>query len=280
MNNQLPTPTIIDAAHPANALNLGLLWRYRELFQFLVWQSFIVTYKQTLIGVGWVLIQPLIQIGIFTFIFGIVARIQLGDNTPYPVFLVSGLILWRYFSLSLTEMNHCLVSNANLISKVHFPILLLPLRPLILQLIEMGIWFVLLLALMLFYGLSPFSWRVLFVPILILMTALLALSLGVWFGAWNARYRDVGQIVPLMLQVLMYVSPVFYDPSTLSPVLRDILAFNPLYHLLVSLRWCLGLAAPTPQVPLMLLGTVACGFLLIWGIHHFNRMGRTINDYL
>src|SRR3990170_6693583 len=193
------------------ALRLSELWDYRELLYFFVWRDVKVRYKQTAIGAAWAIIQPLMTMIIFTMVFGKFANMP-SDGLPYPIFTFAALLPWTYFSKALSQSVSSVVADANLITKVYFPRLLLPLAAVVGGLIDFAIAFVFLLGMMAWYGLAPHS-GILLLPFFILLTMLTALSVSVWLSVINVRYRDVGQAIPFLVQIWLFASPVAYPAS-------------------------------------------------------------------
>ncbi len=212
------------------------LWRYRELLGFLAWRDVKVRYKQAVLGIAWALIQPAVTTAIFVFLFGRLAGMPDG-GVPYPVLVLSGLMAWQLFSAALSGSSGSLVSNANLISKVYFPRLIVPLSALGVALIDFAVVLGLFLAVALWFGHWP-TWHWLVLPVFVLLTLATAFGLGLWFTALTVKYRDFRFIVPFLLQVGIFVSPVGYR-TDFFPNWRDLLALNPLTGIIDGFRWCL-----------------------------------------
>lgn len=215
-------------------LDLKDLWTYRELLYFLTLRDIKVRYKQTAIGVLWAILQPILTTAIFTVIFTQFARFD-SLQIPYPLFALSGLLLWLFVNTSLTTASNSLVGNSNLVTKIYFPRLIVPLAAVLSGLIDFFLGFVLLVGLMIYYGVSV-SMQIVFAPVFIVLTVLLALSLGTLFAALNVRFRDVKFALPFALQIWMFISPVFYPASVLSEKWRIAFAFNPLVGILEGFR--------------------------------------------
>jgi lipopolysaccharide transport system permease protein len=214
--------------------DLRELWAYRELLFFLTWRDVRVRYKQAVLGMGWVVLQPLLMTIVFTIFLGVIIRVP-SDNIPYPVFAYSGLVLWTFFAGAISNSGNSLVGNAHLITKVYFPRLLIPLASILARLVDLLVAFVILIGLMIYFraGISP---GLLFVPVLILLLAALALGLGMWTSSVNVKYRDVGLALPVFIQLWMFVSPVVY-PSTLVPEQwRLVYSLNPLVGIIEGFR--------------------------------------------
>ena len=215
-------------------LDLKDLWTYRELLYFLTLRDIKVRYKQTVIGVLWAILQPVLTTAIFTVIFSQFARI---DNLPipYPLFALSGLLLWLFVNSSITTASNSLISNTNLVTKIYFPRLIVPIAATLSGLIDFVLGLVLLVGLMIYYGIG-LTWQIVFAPIFIVLTITLALSFGTLFAALNVRFRDVKFALPFALQIWMFVSPIFYPASILSEQWRVVFAFNPLTGILEGFR--------------------------------------------
>ena len=210
------------------------LWSYRELLYFLAWRDVKVRYKQTAIGVVWAILQPVLTTAIFTVIFTQFARFD-SAAVAYPLFALSGLLLWIFVSSSITASGNSLINNSNLVTKIYFPRLIVPISATLAGLVDLAIGFLIALGLMIYYGVAVTP-RVLLAPLFVGLAALLAVSLGTLFAALNVRFRDVKHILPFALQIWMFVSPVFYPPSVLSDNWRFLLAFNPLTGTLEGFR--------------------------------------------
>lgn len=210
------------------------LWAHRELFYFLVWRDLKVRYKQTVLGVAWAIIQPLFTMLIFTLFFGRLAGVP-SDGVPYPVFVYAGLLLWTFFSNAVTASGNSLVGNSNLLSKVYFPRLFIPSATVGAALVDLSIAFVILVGLMIYYSVAV-TWSILMLPVLVLLTTLLAVAIGTWLSALNVKYRDIRFALPFLIQVWMFVSPIIYPPSFVPEKWRWLLALNPLTGIIDSFR--------------------------------------------
>jgi len=229
--------TPIIKIKPGSAwLNLDLkdLWTYRELLYFLTLRDIKVRYKQTAIGVLWAILQPVLTTAIFTVIFSQFARIET-LQIPYPLFALSGLLLWLFVNSSISTASNSLIGNSNLVTKIYFPRLIVPLAATLSGLVDFALGLVLLGGLMIYYGVA-FTWQIMFAPIFIVLTIALALSFGTLFAALNVRFRDVKFALPFALQIWMFASPIFYPTSVLSERWRVVFAFNPLTGILEGFR--------------------------------------------
>ena len=258
------------------SLNLGEVWTYRELLYFLVWRDVKVRYKQTAVGAAWAVLQPLLQMVVLTLVFSVIAQMS-SDGTPYPVFAYVGLLPWNFFSSALSRCAGSVVGQANLVSKIYFPRLIMPVSAAVSGIVDFGIAFGILLAMMAAYGIAP-GWNVLLLPIFIALALITALSVGIWLAALNVRYRDVGYIVPLLVQLWLFASPVAYPISRVPEKWRFLYSLNPMTGVVEGFRWALLPAKETPDFGVMAVSTLVLLALLFGGIVHFKRMERTFAD--
>jgi lipopolysaccharide transport system permease protein len=261
----------------SNRLTLGLkeLWEYRELLYFLVWRDVKVRYKQTAIGAAWAIIQPFLTMVIFTLVFDKFAKMP-SNGLPYPIFSFAALLPWTYFSRSLNQSVLSVVSNANLITKVYFPRLLLPIAAIFGGLIDLAISFIFLLGMMIWYGITP-GWAILTLPVFVLLTILTALSVSLWLAVINVRYRDVGQAISFLVQIWMFVSPVAYPVSVVPEKWRLLYELNPMVGVIEGFRWALT-GSDKPPFPPIILSTIIVCVLLYGGILFFKKMEETFAD--
>jgi lipopolysaccharide transport system permease protein len=256
-------------------LRLGEVWAYRELLYFFIWRDVKVRYKQTVIGVAWVVLQPLMTMGVFTLFFGRLAKLP-SDGLPYPVFYFTALVPWTYFSTALQSCTAVVVENQRVITKVFFPRLVLPLSAVVSGLVDFAIGFVVLCVVLAIYGIRP-GLAALWLPVLLLLAVLTALGVGLWMSALNALYRDVRYVVPFLVQFWMFASPVAY-PSSLVPVRwRWLYGLNPMAGVIDGFRWALT-GHGQPPGPLLLASTVAVVLVLVGGLFFFQRMEGAIAD--
>ena len=225
---------VIEGGKGWVAINLHELWIYRELLYFLVWRDLKVRYKQAVLGIAWVIFQPLLMTIIFTVFLGILARVP-SDHVPYPIFAYAGLLLWTFFSGAVSATGNSLVGNAHLITKAYFPRAIIPIAAIVARLVDLAVAYVILIALMFYYHIS-LTPRILFSPLLIILLALLALGFGMWTSAVNVKYRDVGLALPVLIQLWMFVSPVVYPLSFVPERWRLLYALNPLVGIIDSFR--------------------------------------------
>jgi lipopolysaccharide transport system permease protein len=256
-------------------LRLGEVWDYRELLYFFVWRDVKIRYKQTAIGVVWVVLQPLLTMGVFTLFFGRLAKLP-SDGLPYPVFYFSALVAWTYFSMALLACTNVVVENQRVITKVYFPRLILPLSAVLSGLVDFAIGFVVLGAVTALYGIRP-TVAVLWLPVLLLLAVLTALGVGLWMAALNALYRDVRYVVPFLVQFWMFASPVAY-PSSLVPVKwRWLYGLNPMAGVIDGFRWAITGHGQAPGV-LLLASAGMVVLLLVGGLFFFQRMEGAVAD--
>jgi len=274
----VPT-VVIEPTHGFASLRLPDVWQYRELLFFLAWRDIKVRYKQTALGVAWVVLQPFITIVVFSALFGGLLKVPTG-GVPYPVFAFAALLPWNYFAGALTRSSTSLVGSANLITKVYFPRLIIPMSAVTSGLIDFGVAFVVLIGLMAYYRIVPTP-AIALLPILLLLATLTALAFGLWLSALNVRYRDVSYLVPFLVQIWMYVTPVIYGTSLIPERFRFLLGLNPMTVVVEGFRWALlGPAAPVSQTPawiyILSMGVLAA--TLSGGLIYFRTTERTFAD--
>ena len=259
------------------ALNLRELWSYRELLYFLTWRDILVRYKQAVIGVAWAVLQPLLTMVVFTVVFNQVLGVQSPSSAvPYAVFSFSGLVPWNFFAGALSRSGVSLVGNANLLTKVYFPRLVIPISAVLAGLVDLGISFVVLLGLMAAYGIAP-TWQIVFLPAFVALAFVTALAVSLWLSALNVLYRDVQYLIPFLVQLWMFVSPVIYpiDEIPAGP-LRVAFALNPMTGVIGGFRWALlGQQFPGGYVWISL---AVVGVLFVAGLFYFKRMESVFAD--
>lgn len=256
-------------------LQLAELWQHRELLYFFVWRDIKVRYKQTVIGAGWAILQPLLTMAIFTLFFGRLARIP-SDGIPYPVFFYSALLPWMYFAGALASATNAIVENQRVITKVYFPRVILPFSPVVSGLLDFGIGFVLLLGMMVYYGTNP-GFALLWLPVFLLLAVATAFGAGLWLAAWNAKYRDVRFAIPFLIQAWMFASPVAYPSSLVPENWRWLYGLNPMAGVIEGFRWALTGQGTEPGV-LLLASAIAVAVLLLGGLAYFQRLEGTLAD--
>ncbi len=256
-------------------IDLRELWHYRELIYFLTWRDIKVRYKQATLGIAWAILQPVLTTAITSVVFGYLLKVDSG-NLPYPVFTLAALLPWHLFQLSLQKSSISLVGNANLITKIYFPRIIIPLSSVLAVLVDFAISLILLFIVMLFYKL-PFTWNMLWLIPLTLLSILAALAVGLWLSALNVQYRDIQQMVPFLLQIWMYATPIVY-PITIIPegTIRYLYSLNPMVGVVQGFRWALFGGSPPDMT--LLFSSAAVILLLISGLFFFRRMEKTFAD--
>jgi lipopolysaccharide transport system permease protein len=273
-NNDLPI-SVYEPTHGWLSLRLGELWHYRELLYFLTWRDIKIRYKQTALGVAWAVLQPLITMVICSVIFGQLAKLP-SDGIPYPVFSYAALLPWGLFSGALQRAGTSLVINSNLITKVYFPRLVIPISAVAAGLVDFMISFIVLLGLMLYYKITP-TWMILTIPFFVLLAVLTALAVSLWLSALNVQYRDVQYMIPFLIQAWMYTSPVAYSAGLIpTGSWRIIYGLNPLAGVIQGFRWAL-LGGNPPDV-LMAISVIIVLVMLVTGLYYFRRMEKTFAD--
>ncbi len=258
-------------------LDLRELWKYRELLFFLTWRDILVRYKQAVLGVSWAILQPLLTMVVFTVVFNRVLGVKSPDAAiPYTVFSYAGLLPWQFFSGALSRSGVSLVGNANLLTKVYFPRLVIPISAVLAGLVDLGISFLVLLALMAGYGIAP-TWHIVFLPLFVLLALATALAVSLWLSALNVLYRDVQYIIPFLVQLWMFVSPVIYPIDQIpAGALRIAFALNPMTGIIGGFRWALLEQTFPGGYMWISIGVVAV--LLVGGLFYFKRMERVFAD--
>ncbi|MBN2500664.1 MAG: ABC transporter permease [Anaerolineales bacterium] len=294
-----PTPSadsetlVIKPSHGLAALNLRDLWRYRELAFFLTWRDIKVRYKQTILGAAWAIIQPLLQMVIFNFLFGDLGNISTGD-IPRPIFTYSALLVWNLFATALNDASRSLVSSRNMITRVYFPRLIIPLSSILSGLVDFFISFLVLLGMMFFYHLAPTAaiWTL---PLFLVLALMTALGVGLWLSALNVNYRDVRYILPFLTQFWMLASPIAYPVSKVPEGFRLLYALNPMVGVVEGFRWALlGAGAGSESVaegaqwilisaetgidPVLWVSVGISLLILVSGLFYFRHMEKTFAD--
>ena len=275
--NAAPHEVVIEPTRGIARLQIRAIWQYRELLGFLIWRDIKVRYKQTLLGVGWVLLQPILATLIFTVVFGRLAGMP-SDGVPYPLFAFSGLLAWNYFAGALTRSGTSLIQNTNLITKVYFPRLIIPISGVLVGLVDFAISFVTLIVLLLIYS-TPLTWKILLVPIFLLIGILAAFGASLWLSALSVRYRDVNHLLPFLVQVWMYATPVVYPASIFPAQWQPLLGLNPMAGVVEGFRWALVGSANFPGSLLLISIGVVLG-LVVSGLAFFSATERTFADVI
>jgi lipopolysaccharide transport system permease protein len=273
------TPSLVLApTHGWASLRLRDIWDYRELLYFLTWRDVKVRYKQTVLGVAWAVLQPLLMMAIFVLLLGRVGGLSKNtpDGIPYPLFVFAGLTPWTLFSAGIVAAAGVLVANVNLVTKVYFPRLVLPLASAGSFLVDLLLTTVVLLLLMAAYGIYP-TWRIVALPALVLLTLAAAVGVGTWLAAVNARYRDVRYVVPFLIQILLFLSPIAYSTAKVSGTWAWVYDLNPMVAAIEGFRWALlGVPWTLGWLPLVSVGATVA--ILVSGAFFFRRLERTFAD--
>jgi lipopolysaccharide transport system permease protein len=277
-DGEIPT-VVIQSRHGWASLQLPALWQYRELLYFMVWREIKVRYKQTVLGMLWMVLQPVVSMVIFSVVFGGLLKVPSG-GVPYPIFAYAALLPWNYFASSLTRSSTSLVGNAHLITKVYFPRLVIPISGVLSGLVDFAIAFLVLIGMMIYYGVVPTP-AVVLLPVFLLLAALTALGFSLWLSALNVRFRDVNYLIPFLVQVWMYVTPVIYGSTLIPERFRFLLSLNPMTVVVEGFRWVLlgsQLADTHAAGPLSVISVVIIVVVLISGIIFFRTTERTFAD--
>ena len=266
----------IQASSGWTPLNLPELWAYHELLFFLVWRDIKVRYKQTALGAAWAIIQPVFTMVVFSLFFGRLAKVP-SDDLPYPIFSFAALVPWTFFATGLTQSSNSLVESANLIKKVYFPRLAIPIAAVLSGIVDFLLAFMVLLAMMWSYGITP-TGKILYLPLLILLALVTSLGVGLWISALNVLYRDFRYIVTFLVQIWMFATPIAYPSSLLEePWQRLVYGFNPMVGVVEGFRWAL-LDTQTAPGSAVLASSVASILILIGGAFYFRRMEKSFAD--
>jgi len=257
----------------------GDLWRYRELFIILAWRDISVRYKQTIIGVIWAIIRPLLTMLVFTIIFGRVAKLPSDGNAPYALMVFAAMLPWTLFSTSLGEASNSLISNEKLISKVYFPRLIIPTATVVTAFVDFLISFIILFGMMLYYQFAP-TWSLLLLPVFIILALLASLGPGLWITALNVKYRDFRYVIPFVVQFGLYISPVGFSSNVIPEKWRLLYSLNPMVGVIDGFRWCvLGGKSPIYWPGFAISITIVTFFLWL-GISSFRKMEKSFADLI
>jgi lipopolysaccharide transport system permease protein len=275
-----PTPTstpttVIKPSQGWVSLKLRELWEYRELLYFLTWRDIKVRYKQTALGAAWAIIQPFFTMVVFSLFFGALAHIP-SDGIPYPIFSYAALVPWTFFANGLTQSSNSLVGSANLIKKVYFPRLAVPISTVLSGVVDFLLAFVVLLGMMFWFGITPTA-NVVWLPVFLLLALITALGVGLWLSAMNVQFRDVRYAVPFLTQFWLFATPIAYPSSLLSEPWQTLYGLNPMAGVVEGFRWAL-LNTNTVPGPLILVSAAAALMILVSGAFYFRRMEKTFAD--
>lgn len=270
--------TVIQPRQGWRLIDLRELWRYRDLLFFLAWRDTKVRYKQTVLGTLWAVLQPLLIMVVLTIAFGKFGGLAEHSSVPYPILTFCAAVPWTLFAASLTQAGNSLITNQNLISKVYFPRLLVPLSSIASALLDFAVGLGVLALLMLFYGVTP-HWPIVLLPLFVLLTAVTASAAGLWLSALNVEYRDVRYVIPFLTQIWMLASPVGYSSSEVPSGWRTLYGLNPMVGVIEGFRWALLGTAP-PALGMMLVSTSITIVLLVTGLFYFRRVEETFADVI
>lgn len=262
------------------AVDLGELWRYRDLLWIMALRDIRVRYKQTALGAAWTVLQPLATMAVFTVFFGYLAGLsaRIESGTPYPLYALCALLPWQLFAQAITSSSNSLVDNQGLITKTYFPRLLIPFAAVVGGLADFAIVLALLIAMMAAYGLYP-GWALLWLPLLVALTVLTALSVGLWLAALSAMYRDFRHTTGFLVQIWLFATPVAYPSSIVPQQWHTLYALNPMVGIVDGFRWALlGTTAPAPSV--IAVSAIVVALLFVLGMIYFRRMERTMADWI
>lgn len=257
------------------SLRLGELWQYRELLCFLVWRDIKVRYKQTVLGAAWAIIQPFFTMLVFSLFFGRLAKIP-SDGVPYPIFAYAALVPWTFFANGLAQSSQSLVADANLIKKIYFPRLAIPIATVFSNVVDFFLAFVVLLGMMVFFGILP-TIHVVWLPLFLLLALVSSLGVGLWLSALNVYYRDVRYVVPFVVQFWMFATPIAYPSTLLDEPWRTLYGINPMVGVVEGFRWALLDTQSSPG-PIIIVSSITALAVLISGAIYFRRMERFFAD--
>jgi lipopolysaccharide transport system permease protein len=255
------------------------LWRYRELFRVLAWRDLSVRYKQTVIGVLWALIRPVFAMLVFTIIFGQIARLPSDGTAPYPLMVLAGILPWTFFSTGLSEASNSLINNANLISKVYFPRLIVPTATVVVALVDFLISFSILVLMMVWYQFLP-GWQILVLPVFVLLAFFASVGPALWITALNVKYRDFRYVIPFIVQFGLYVSPVGFSSSVVPEQWRLLYSLNPMVGVIDGFRWCILGGQSELYAPGLAMSIGVATFFLWLGIRRFRIMEKSFADLI
>jgi lipopolysaccharide transport system permease protein len=275
---RVPRPVVrIRPSAGWRALDFGELWQYRDLIYFLAWRDVKVRYKQTALGVAWAILQPLAAMVVFTVFLGALVHVP-SDGLPYALFAYVGLLPWTFFANAAAGASSSLVANTNLVSKVYFPRLAIPIAAVLAGLVDLGIGLVLLIGLLLFFGVNP-AGGLLLLPVFVVLTVLAALAVGIWLSALDVQYRDVRYAIPFVIQVWLFATPVVYPASVVPEQYRAFYGLNPMAGVVEAFRWALLGRTDFPG-PLLAVSIVVLAVVLVSGLFYFRRMERSFADVI
>jgi len=257
------------------SLGLGELWRYRELLYFFVWRDVKIRYKQTLMGASWAIIQPFFTMVVFSLFFGRLAKVP-SDGIPYPIFTYAALVPWTFFANGVMQASNTLVMNANMVKKIYFPRLALPIASVLAGILDFSLASIVLLVMMLYYRMLPTA-NVIWLPFFFLLALVTTLGVSLWFSAMNVQFRDVRYIVPFLIQIWLFVTPIAYPSSLLPEPWRTLYGINPMAGVVEGFRWAL-LGTETAPGPIIWVSSLVAILLLVTGLFYFRRLETSFAD--
>ncbi len=276
-SRDIPKEAVLEPPRGWLNLRLGELWQYRELLYFFLWRELKVRYKQTMLGAAWAVLQPLLTMVVFSFIFGRLAKLP-SEGVPYPVFSYVALLPWQLFSRALSDASMSLVNSQQMVTKIYFPRIFLPAASILSGLVDFGIAFVILLGLMFYYGITP-TWAAISLPFFILLALTTAMAVGMWLAALNVKYRDVKYVTPFLVQFWLYATPVAYSSTLFPEKWRLLLGLNPMAGVVDGFRWAM-LGQQAQISPLVYVSLVMVLVLFISGLIYFQRTELTFADVI
>jgi lipopolysaccharide transport system permease protein len=274
----VPSVIIIEAGRTERHYWIDL-WRYRELFRVLAWRDLAVRYKQTVIGLLWALIRPLITMLVFTTIFGRIAKLPTDGYAPYALMVFAGILPWTFFSSGLSEASNSLINNERLISKVYFPRLIVPVATIVVAFVDFLISFGILLALMVWYQFMP-DWRMLLLPFFVFLAFFASVGPSLWIASLNVKYRDFRYVIPFLVQLGLYVSPVGFSSNVVPEQWRFVYSLNPMVGIIDGFRWCILRGQSGLYTPGLLLGMAMIAFFLWFGVRQFRKTEKSFADFI
>jgi lipopolysaccharide transport system permease protein len=270
-----PLVTVIRPSSGWSALNLREIWAHRELLYFLIWSDLKLRYKQTSLGAVWAVLQPFLTMIVYSIFLGRLARVP-SDGIPYPVFVYTALVPWTFFANALTTSSMSLIRHERVITKVYFPRLIIPLAAVAAGLVDLGIAFVLLVGIVIYYGIMP-GMAILLLPVFVVVATVTALAVSLWLSALNVQYRDVRYTIPFLTQVWMFVTPVIYSSNLVPERWHAIYALNPMAGVVEGFRWSL-LGQENPSFLILAISSMMTILILVGGLYYFRRLERTFAD--
>lgn len=255
------------------------LWRYRELFRVLAWRDLAVRYKQTVIGLLWAIIRPFLTMAVLTIVFGRIAKLPADGNAPYALMVFAGLLPWTFFSAGLTEASTSLINNTNLITKVYFPRLIIPLATLVVAFVDFLVGLCILAALMGWYWFLP-DWHIIMLPVFVILAFFVNIGPSLWVTSLNVKYRDFRYVIPFVVQFGLYVSPVGFSSAVIPEQWRLLYSLNPMVGVIDGFRWCILRGQSSLYLPGLVAGLAVAGFFLWFGLHQFRKTEKSFADLI